>query len=184
MASMVEHGSAINHSVEKARKRTSRRRGLILNELLSGVTTAAIIVIALTGLGTGRHYSGSADPGECAGHGGHFKARRSWTAWRQIRADRNPIRQHRARDQNPSERQPERRTGTPRQQIRADGTPLHFREMTAGSLPFRRRGIAVTGRDWSIRPNRDPVTVACFCPGGRLSANRWGRDERAGLSVR
>ena len=136
MASMVEHGSAINHSVEKARKRTSRRRGLILNELLSGVTTAAIIVIALTGLGTGRHYSGSADPGECAGHGGHFKARRSWTAWRQIRADRNPIRQHRARDQNPSERQPERRTGTPRQQIRADGTPLHFREMTAGSLPL------------------------------------------------
>jgi hypothetical protein len=47
VASMVEPGSAINHSVEKARKRTSRRRGLVLNELLSGVTTAAIIVLAL-----------------------------------------------------------------------------------------------------------------------------------------
>src|SRR5947207_14370837 len=47
VASIAEPAAAINRFVEKAARRTSTRRGLIMNKLLSGIATAAIVVLAL-----------------------------------------------------------------------------------------------------------------------------------------
>src|ERR1700757_2081682 len=87
----LEPVSTVNRFVEKASRRTSTRRGLIMNKLLNGVATAAIVVLALPAWAQGVTTQGQPTRENAPGAAGTSKPRRSWTTPRQIRADPDPL---------------------------------------------------------------------------------------------